>query len=76
MIIADEVVVAASADYLTDLYAKLQRIDEFELVDVRIESIPKDRKGQEFCNRFLRGQTPTVPAITQHMRKKARIMQH
>ena len=74
--IADEVVAEAPADYLTDLYAKLLRSDEFELVSVRIDSIPGSPMGQEFCDRFLSGRRPIAPAVVDLMRKKARIMEH
>ena len=55
VIIPDEVVAGAPADYLADLYAKLRKIDEFELVAVRIDFVPDSPKVQEFCNRFLNG---------------------
>ncbi|MGA2032217.1 MAG: hypothetical protein ABSG68_08185 [Thermoguttaceae bacterium] len=76
VIIADEVVEAASAGYLTDLYANLQKIDEFEMVAIRIDLIPDDPRGDEFCDRFLSGQRPPMPVVMEFMRKKARIMQH
>jgi hypothetical protein len=75
VIIADEVVAGAAADYLTDLYAKLQSIDEFRLVTVRIDLVRDNPSGQEFCKRFLGGQEPTA-GTKKLMRKKARIMQH
>ncbi|MGO8690201.1 MAG: hypothetical protein ACLQLG_11245 [Thermoguttaceae bacterium] len=74
--IADEVVAEAPVDYLTDLYAKLLRSDEFELVPVRIDTIPDTPTGEEFCDRFLSGRKPSVPAVAELMRKKARIMEH
>jgi hypothetical protein len=76
VIIADEVVAKAPADYLADLYAKLRKIDEFELVAVRIDSVPDSPSGQKFCNRFLNGWKPASSAAMELMRKKARIMQH
>lgn len=75
-IIADEVVAEAPAEYLADLYARLRRSEEFENVWVRIDRIPSDRAGYEFCGRFLNGQQPAVPATVALMRKKARIMAH
>ena len=75
VIIADEVVAEAPADYLADLYAKLRKIDEFELVTVRIDSVPDGPRGQAFCNRFLNEWKPDSPVEVKLMRKKARIMQ-
>lgn len=46
------------------------------LVWVRIDRIPSDRAGHEFCARFFNGQQPAVPATVALMRKKARIMAH
>ena len=37
--VADEVVAQAPADYLADLYARLLKSEEFELVTVRIDSV-------------------------------------
>ena len=76
VIIADEVLANAPPDYLTDLYAELRKIDEFELVTIRIDSIPDSSRGQEFCNRFFSGRKPASSAAMKLMRKKARIMQH
>jgi hypothetical protein len=76
VIIADEVVANAPADYLADLYAKLRKIDEFELVIARIDSLPDSPSGHEFCNRFLSGRKPPPSFPVELMRKKARIMQH
>jgi hypothetical protein len=76
VIIADEVVAEAPADYLADLYAKLRKIDEFELVIARIDFLPNSPSGQEFCNRFLGGRKPPPSLPIELMRKKARIMQH
>jgi hypothetical protein len=75
VIIADEVVAGAPADYLMELYAKLQKIDEFRLVTVRIDLLPHSPSGQEFCKKFLGGKEPTA-ATMKVMRKKARVMQH
>jgi hypothetical protein len=77
VLIADEVVAGAPADYMAMLYAKLRKSDEFELVDVRIDSIPDTPSGREFFNRFLSGREPISSAtVIKLMRKKARIMQH
>jgi hypothetical protein len=76
VIISDEVVAEAPADYLAELYAKLRKIDEFELVTVRMDFVPDSSRGQEFCNRFLNGWKPSSPTGMKLMRKKARIMQH
>lgn len=76
VIIADEVVAEASADYLADLYARLRKSDEFAMVTVRSDSIPGGPSGREFCNRYLGGREPVWPFVTSMMRKKARIMQH
>ena len=70
VIISDEVIAGTSADYLADLYAKLRKIDEFELVAVRIDFVPDSPKGQEFCNRFLNGWKPASSAAMKLMRKK------
>jgi hypothetical protein len=76
VIIVDDVVAGAPADYLRELYADLQNIDEFELVPVRINYIPDDPGGKAFCDRFLDGRRPNLPAVVELMRKKARIMEH
>jgi hypothetical protein len=76
VIIADEVVAKAPADYLADLYAKLRKIDEFELVTVRIDFVPDSPSGRAFCNRFLNEWKPDSPVAVKLMRKKVRIMQH
>ena len=76
VIIADEVVANASADYLANLYATLRKSDEFASVTARIDSVPDSPKGQEFCNRFLGGRKPASSAAMKLMRKKAHIMQH
>jgi hypothetical protein len=76
VIIADDVVANARADYLAGLLDGFRKIDEFELVTVRIDSVPNSPSGQEFCNRFLGGRTPVSTAVVRLMRKKVRIMQH
>jgi hypothetical protein len=76
VIIADDVVAEAPADYLAGLYEELRRIDEFELVTVLIYSLPDGPIGQEFFDRFLRGRKPALAFPLKLMRKKARIMQH
>lgn len=76
VIIADEVVAQARADYLADLYARLRKSDEFALVPVRIDSLPDSPSGRAFCDRYLGGHMPVSPVVTSLMRKKARIMQH
>jgi hypothetical protein len=76
VIIADAVVAEAPADYLVDLYARLQGIDEFRLVGIRTDLIPDSPAGREFRDRFLRGREANVPGVTKVMRKKARIMRH
>ncbi len=76
VLIADEVVAEAPSDYMADLYSKLRKSDEFQLVAVRVDSIPDSPRGQEFCNRFLGGREPEPSAVMKLMRKKARIMQH
>ncbi len=70
VIIADEVVAEAPADYLADLYEKLRKIDEFELVTVLIYSLPDSSTGQGFCNRFLRGRKPAPALPIKLMRRK------
>jgi hypothetical protein len=74
--IVDQVVAEAPADYLADVYSKLLRSEEFQWVCVRIESIPTDAPGREFCDRFLAGRRTGWPADMPLMRKKARIMLH
>jgi hypothetical protein len=74
--IVDTVVAEAPADYLANAYAKLLRSEEFELVSMRIDSIPAGPSGRMFCDRFLDGSTPRLPAVVDLMRKKARIMSH
>jgi len=76
VIIADEVVAEAPASYLRDLYRKLRKSDEFELVTVRIGSIPATQSGRDFRDRFLGGREPPASGVVQLMRKKARIIQH
>jgi hypothetical protein len=76
VIISDEVVAEAPADYLADLYAKLRKIDEFEVVIAWIKYIPDSPSGLEFCHRFLSGRMPPPSRPIELMRKKARIMQH
>lgn len=76
VIVADRVVANAPADYLTDLFAMLRQIDEFELVTVRIDCIPDSPSGREFYDRFFCGPKPALAGPIKLMRKKARIMQH
>lgn len=76
VVIPDTVIAYASADYLVGLYGKLRRSDEFQVVNVQIESIPESPSGQTFCDRFLHGKRPPLPAVMRTMRKKARVMRH
>ena len=74
--LADEVVSDAPASYLTKLYADVRESLEFELVSVRIESVPSDTKGRNFLDRFIGVATPQLPRELTAMKKKARIMEH
>jgi hypothetical protein len=74
--LADEVVTDAPEGYLGELYADVSHSAEFELVSVRIESMPADAKGREFLNRFVGVLTAQFPLELTGMRKKARIMEH
>ena len=72
----DEVFNNASPEYLEGLYAQLLQSPEFEIVSLRLESIPSTERGDDFIDQFLgnddswRSQALTLP------RKKARIMEH
>jgi hypothetical protein len=74
--LADDVVAAAPAGYLKNLYSQLLRSSEFEAIPVRIEKIPPGPEGFEFLDRFLGPIGPRSPIEVQVMRKKARIMEH
>lgn len=74
--LANEIVSYAPKSYLTQLYADVRRSLEFELVSLRIESIPADAKGRDFMDRFIGAAAPRLPLELKAMRKKARIMEH
>lgn len=75
VIVPDEVVATAPAEYLAELYTDLRNIDEFQPVAVCIHVLPDDANGQAFCDRFLNGRRPDLPATAVSLRKKARLMQ-
>jgi len=81
VIIASEVVVDGDPSYLKDLYARLRRSDEFQIVSLQIESVPSNDEGTRFLNQFV-GLTETeallqgFPLERRVLFKKARIMTH
>ena len=76
VILMDEVVNTAPADYLAGLYADLCESPEFRSVSLRIESIPADKRGRDFLVRFTGAASPELPLELRVMTKKARIMEH
>jgi hypothetical protein len=74
--LADEVVGNAPASYLAELYDDVRHSPEFELVSVRIESVPVNAKGRDFWDRFIGAAVPQLPMKLTVMKKKARIMAH
>ena len=74
--LANEVVCNAPKGYLDELYATVRRSQEFELVSIRIESMPVDPKGRDFVDRFIGVAAPQFPLELTAMKKKARIMEH
>ncbi len=74
--LADEIVSDAPKSYLTELYSDVRKSLEFELVSVRIESVPFDAKGRDFLDRFIGVTAPQLPLELTAMKKKARIMEH
>ena len=71
----DEVVRHAESDYLKGLYRRLIQSDEFAGTIVKINSIPKSAKGEEFVDQFL-GSVNSLPVNANFHFKKARIMIH
>jgi len=51
--LADEVVEQAPKNYLSDLYSQLRQSSEFEIIHVRIESIPKNQQGEAFLSKSV-----------------------
>ena len=76
VILMDEVVNTAPADYLAGLYADLCESPEFRSVSLRIESIPADEHGRDFLVRFTGAASPELPLELRVMTEKARIMEH
>lgn len=74
--VKDEVVETASQEYLRQLYAQLLQSSEFELVSLRIESIPGTDLGQHFVEQFLGNDNSWRSQVLRVARKKARIMAH
>jgi len=74
--LADEVAAGARPRYLAALYARLRASPEFEPLGVRIDSIPSDRRGEDYLDKFLGGERCALPVELRVMRKKARIMKH
>ena len=75
----DEVFNGASQKYLKKLYAELLQGlqgSEFEVVFLRIESIPSSDRGDEFIDQFLGTDDSWRSQVLKVPRKKARIMEH
>lgn len=76
VILNDKVFNGASQDYLKELYAQLLQSSEFEVVSLRVESIPCTDRGDEFIDQFLGDDDSWRSRALKLPRKKARIMEH
>jgi hypothetical protein len=74
--LADEVAAHGASDYLTDLYGRLLQSPEFEIVSMRLESIPENPQGEDFLRQFVGRTVRHFPIELKVLRKKARIMEH
>jgi len=76
VLLNDEVFNEGAQEYLDQLYATLLQSSEFEIVAVRIQSIPSTDRGGEFIDQFLGNDDSWRSAELKLPRKKARIMEH
>ncbi len=76
VILTDQVIDGATQEYLDELYEELLRSPEFEVVALRIVSVPQTERGLNYIDQFV-GNDPTwrTDELKVH-RKKARIMRH
>ena len=74
--IEDDVMKGASQDYLDNLYELLLKSDEFQEVQIRIDSIPANEQGDRFVDQFLGADFSKYPVELTTLRKKARLMNH
>lgn len=73
--VGDEVAQNAPPTYLNDLFGRLRKSPEFQLVTVCVRSVPDDDRGIRFLEQFF-GHALKLPATQVVAYKKARIMQH
>ena len=79
--LASEVAAGAERSYLTGLFAKLRRSDEFRNVTLRLERVPDNEEGGRFLDQFLglvgaEARIRSFPVDLPVLYKKARIMTH
>ena len=74
--INDRVLDTASQEYLRQLYSQLLQSSEFELISLRIESIPSTKHSADFIDQFLGDDKAWQSQVLTLPRKKARIMEH
>jgi hypothetical protein len=74
--LSDDVVENAEPEYLVSLYRGVAHADEFQIVSIRVHSIPDDDDGLAFAEQFIGLPVPQLPLEIVAMRKKLRIMIH
>jgi len=74
--LSDHVVTNGDSGYLASLYRDLLRADEFQIVTVRVVSIPDGETGRSFADQFIAPDLRAFPCEFVAIRKKARIMTH
>lgn len=76
VLLNDDVFNEALTSYLDQLYAELLESYEFEVVSLRIESIPSTDRGRDFIDQFVGNDDAWRAQVFKLPRKKARIMEH
>jgi hypothetical protein len=74
--LSDYVVANGDPVYLTSLYRDMERADEFQIVTVRVASVPDSATGRSFIDQFIAPDLRAFPCEFIALRKKARIMAH
>lgn len=74
--VRDEVAHAGSHAYLSQLYERLRRSEEFVRVTVEVDRVPEGDESLRYLDQFLGMRTPSLPVRVSVPLKKARIMTH
>jgi hypothetical protein len=74
--LSDHIVTNGDSVYLASLYRDMVRADEFEIVTVRVVSVPDGATGRSFTDQFIAPDLRAFPCEFTSLRKKARIMTH